>query len=148
LSGLAAGLNPSLNILDTVKPYAKHLLGDEDASWWNLAWGKAKEVGGSLLALPPLMEKSLKQLQNGDIQVKTELGPLMRGIRFQAVLANRIVWALLLSVSAVIWTIFKVQGFALEARGAAYAAGVFAVLLLLNFRKKAERTFRVPQHGK
>lgn len=90
LSGLAADLDPSLNILDVITPYAKRLLGNEDDSWLNIAWDKVKEVGTSLISLPPLLEKSLRQLQNGEIQVKTELGPVIRGLHFQEVLVNRL----------------------------------------------------------
>lgn len=143
LSGLAADLDPSLNILDVITPYAKRLLGNEDDSWLNIAWDKVKEVGTSLISLPPLLEKSLRQLQNGEIQVKTELGPVIRGLHFQEVLVNRLMWTILLAASALIVTLFKVQGFGSEARGGAYAAGVFALMLLLNLRKKAKKPFRV-----
>ncbi len=145
LSGLAAGLDPSMNILEMLKPYAQYILGEEDKTWLGIAWDRTKEVGTSLVALPTLLEKTLNQVQNGDLQVRTELGPLVRGVRFQEVLVNRLVWTILFSVSALIGTLFRLQGFAVEARNTMYAAGAFGVLLLLNLRKRAEKPLRMPQ---
>jgi predicted unusual protein kinase regulating ubiquinone biosynthesis (AarF/ABC1/UbiB family) len=148
LSGLASGLDPSLNILEVIKPYAQYLLGEGQDSILGIAWAKAKEVGGSLVNLPGLLEKTLKQTQNGDIWVKTELGPLVRSVRFQAVLVNRLIWAMMLGFSAVIWTMFRIQGFALEARYTIYAGTVFALLFLLNIRKRVEKPLRMHNHGR
>jgi predicted unusual protein kinase regulating ubiquinone biosynthesis (AarF/ABC1/UbiB family) len=148
LSGLASGLDPSLNILEVIKPYAQYLLGEGQDSILGIAWAKAKEVGGSLVNLPGLLEKTLKQTQNGDIWVKTELGPLIRSVRFQAVLVNRLIWAMMVGFSAVIWTMFRIQGFALEARYTIYAGTVFALLFLLNIRKRVEKPLRMHNHGR
>ncbi len=148
LSGLAAGLDPSLNILDVVRPYAQYLLGEGQDSLLGIAWAKAKEVGTSVVNLPTLLEKTLKQTQNGDIWVKTELGPLVRAVRFQEVLVNRLVWTLLLGFTAVIWTMFKLQGWLLEARYTVYAGTFFALLFLLNLRKRVEKPLRMHNHGR
>lgn len=145
LVGIAAGLDPSLNILEVLKPYAKYILGEEDQTWLDIAWDKTKEIGTSLINLPPILEKTLRQAQNGELQVRTELGPLVRGIRFQQVLVNRLVWTMLFSVSAVVSALFKVQGFAFEAKRTMYAAGVFGILLLLNLRKRSEKPLRSPR---
>ncbi|MDA8441698.1 MAG: AarF/UbiB family protein [Peptococcaceae bacterium] len=146
LSGLAAGLDPTLNVLEMLKPYAQYVLGEENESWLGIVWDRAKVVGGSLLNIPPLLEKTLHQVRNGEVQVKTELGPLTRGIQFQAVLANRLVWAILLATAAVIRTMFVLAGHAGEAVGATYATVFFALLLLLNLRKRADKQLRSP-HG-
>ncbi len=145
LSGLAAGLDPTMNILEMLKPYAQYILGEEDKTWLGIAWDKTKEVGTALLALPTLLEKTLNQAQNGDLQVRTELGPLVRGVRFQEVLVNRLVWTILFSVSALIATLFRLQGFMLETRNTMYVAGAFGFLLLLNLRKRAEKPLRMPK---
>lgn len=142
LTGLAAGLDPSLNILDVLKPYAKYVLGEEDQTWLEIAWGKTKEIGVSLLSVPTMLEKTLRQAQNGELQVRTELGPLVHSIRFQEVLVNRLVWTVLFAVSAGVSTLFKVQGFPVESKTTMYAAAVFGVLLLLNLRKRSDKPFR------
>ncbi|HEX3015297.1 MAG TPA: AarF/ABC1/UbiB kinase family protein, partial [Desulfobacteria bacterium] len=148
LTGLAAGLDPSMNILELVRPYTMHILGEDQQSWTGVALHKAKEIGGSLVALPPLLEKTLHQAQTGDLYVRTELGPVLRAIRFQGILVNRLVWTVLLATSAIISTLFKLKGYTIEARDWTYVAGGFGVLLLLNLRKRAEKPLRIPEGHK
>lgn len=146
LSGLAAGLDPALNVLEMLEPYAHYVLGDEDQSWFNIVLDKAKDVGSSLISIPPLLEKTLQQVRNGDIQVKTELGPLTRGIRFQAVLVNRIIWGMFLATSVLIRTLLEIKGYMGESRTFTWLAVLFAVLLVFNMRKQAEKPLH-SHHG-
>ena len=60
------------------------------------------------IEIPPLLEQTLKDVRAGDVQVKMEMGPVLRQLRFQETLANRLVWAILLAgtgiADAVVWS--------------------------------------------
>ncbi|SFL69971.1 ABC1 kinase family protein [Pelosinus propionicus] len=107
LSGIATGLDPNMNILEVIKPYAKQVLG-QDFSPLQLAWQKTKKIALSGVEIPTLLEQTLRDFRSGDVQVKVEMGPVLRQLRFQETLANRIVWTILLAGTgigaAVVWS--------------------------------------------
>jgi len=143
LSGIAAGLDANMNILSIIKPYAKQVLG-QDFSPWQIVWQKAKKVVQAGIEIPPLLEQTLKDVRAGDVQVKMEMGPVLRQLRFQETLANRLVWAILLAgtgiAAAVVWS----SGQEKLAMHLLYIMGVFALLLVNNLCKQAEKT--LPWH--
>jgi predicted unusual protein kinase regulating ubiquinone biosynthesis (AarF/ABC1/UbiB family) len=138
LSGIATGLDPNMNLLAVIKPYAKQVLG-QDLSPLQLVLQKAKQLALSGVEIPPLLEQTLREFRAGDIQVKVEMGPVLRQLRFQETLTNRIVWSILLSGTgigaAVVWS----NGHKTLAISLLYVMGVFALLLLYNLFKRAEK---------
>ncbi len=143
LSGIAAGLDANMNILSIIKPYAKQVLG-QDFSPWQLVWQKTQKVVRAGIEIPPLLEQTLKDVRAGDVQVKMEMGPVLRQLRFQETLANRLVWAILLAgtgiAAAVVWS----SGQEKLAMYLLYIMAVFALLLVNNLCKQAEKT--LPWH--
>ncbi len=138
LSGIAAGLDPDMNILEMIKPYAKQVLG-EDMSTWQLVWQKAKSVARSSVEIPPLLEKTLRELRTGDIQVKLEMGPLLRQLRFQETLANRLMWTILLAAAGIATAIFWSNGQVTIVHKLWWVLGILILILLNNLRKRAEK---------
>lgn len=145
LSGVAAGLDPELNALEIIKPYGKKLLG-QDFSASRLAWNKVKTAVLSGLDTPPLLNKSLRQLNSGEVQVKFETGPILRQLRFQQTLANRLMWTILLAATGIIEAMFLVTGHDDWARQTLYVLAGLGLLLLNNLRKKAEKDLQLHFH--
>lgn len=147
LSGIATGLDPNMNILAVVKPYAKQVLG-QDFSLSQLVWQKAKKVVLAGVEIPPLLEQTLRDFRAGDVQVKMEMGPVLRQLRFQETLVNRLMWTILLTGTgigaAVVWS----SGQEKLAISLLYIMGVFALLLANNLRKRAEKTLHWRHHSR
>jgi len=138
LSGIAAGLDPNMNILSVIKPYAKQVLG-QDFSPLQLVWQKAKTVALAGVEIPPLLEKTLKDFRAGDVQVKVEMGPILRQLRFQETLANRLMWTVLLATTGIGYTIVLSNGQESLATKLLYLMGALGCLLINNLRKRAEK---------
>jgi len=146
LSGIAAGLDPNMNILSVIKPYAKQVLG-QDFSPLQLVWQKAKAVALAGVEIPPLLEKTLKDFRAGDVQVKVEMGPILRQLRFQETLANRLMWTVLLATTGIGYVIVLSNGQDSLATKLLYLMGAFGLLLVNNLRKKAERPIKWHTHS-
>lgn len=146
LSGIAAGLDPNMNILSMIKPYAKQVLG-QDFSPLQLVWQKTKTVALAAVEIPPLLEKTLKDFRAGDVQVKVEMGPILRQLKFQETLANRLMWTVLLATTGIGYAIVLSTGQENLAVKLLYLMGVFACLLINNLRKRAEKPLNWHTHS-
>ncbi|HEY3424742.1 MAG TPA: AarF/ABC1/UbiB kinase family protein [Negativicutes bacterium] len=147
LSGIAAGLDPSMNIWAVIKPYAKQVLG-QDFSPPQLVWQKAKKAALAGVEILPLLEQTLRDFRTGDIQVKVEMGPVLRQLRFQQTLANRIVWTILLAATGIGAAIVWSNGQERLAIILLYLMGAFALLLINNLRKQAEKPLQWHSHSR
>ena len=146
LSGIAAGLDPNMNILSVIKPYAKQVLG-QDFTPLQLVWQKAKAVALAGVEIPPLLEKTLKDFRAGDVQVKVEMGPLLRQLRFQETLANRLMWTVLFATTGLGYTVVSSNGQESLATKLLYLMGVLGFLLFNNLRKRAEKPLKWHTHS-
>ena len=147
LSGIATGLDPNMNILTLIKPYAKMILGQE-FSPWQLVWQKAKKVALAGVEIPPLLEQTLRDFRAGDVQVKVEVAPILRQLRFQETLANRLVWTILLAGTGIGAAIVWCHGQENLAITLLYMMGGFALLLGNNLRKRAEKPLQWHSHSR
>jgi hypothetical protein len=62
-------LDPDLNFLDEAKPYLKVFV-KEEANVWNQFKEKAARFGGSLVDIPPLLERVLTRAERGELALK------------------------------------------------------------------------------
>jgi predicted unusual protein kinase regulating ubiquinone biosynthesis (AarF/ABC1/UbiB family) len=147
LSGIATGLDPNMNILAVIKPYAKQVLG-QDFSPLQLIWQKAKKIVLAGVEVPPLLEQTLRDLRSGDVQVKVEMGPVLRQLRFQETLANRLVWTILLTGTGIGAAVLWSSGQKDVAISLLYIMGGLALLLVNNLRKRAERVLHWHRHSR
>jgi len=147
LSGIATGLDPNMNILSVIKPYAKQVLG-QDFSPLQLVWQKAKKIVLAGVEIPPLLEQTLRDFRAGDVEVKVEMAPILRQLRFQATLANRLVWTILLATTGIGAAIVWSNGQESLAITLLYIMGVFALLLVNNLFKRAEKTLHWRSHSR
>ena len=147
LSGIAAGLDPNMNILAVIKPYAKQVLG-QDFSPLQLVWQKAKKVVLAGVEIPPLLEQTLRDFRTGDIQMKVEMGPVLRQLRFQETLVNRIVLTILLASTGIGAVVVWTSGQEDLAILLLYIMGAFVLLLVNNLRKRAEKPLHRYSHSR
>ncbi len=147
LSGIATGLDPNMNILAVIKPYAKQVLG-QDFSLLQLVWQKTKKVVLAGVEVPPLLEQTLRDLRAGDVQVKVEMGPILRQLRFQETLANRLVWTILLTGTGIGAAVLWSSGHKDTAIPLLYIMGGIALLLINNLRKRAEKVLHWHRHSR
>jgi predicted unusual protein kinase regulating ubiquinone biosynthesis (AarF/ABC1/UbiB family) len=145
LSGIAAGLDPNMNILSVIKPYARQVLG-QDFSPLQLVLQKVKTVAVAAFEIPPLLEKTLRDFRAGDVQVKVEMGPLLRQLRFQETLANRLMWTGLLASTGIGYIIVLSNGQERLSTMLLYPMAAFGGLLINNLRKRAEKPLKLHKH--
>lgn len=134
-----------MNILSVIKPYARQVLG-QDFSPLQLVWQKAKTVAVAAVEIPPLLEKTLREFRAGDVQVKVEMGPLLRQLRFQETLANRLMWTGLLASTGIGYIIVLSNGQERLSTMLLYPMGAFGGLLINNLRKRAEKPLKWHKH--
>ncbi len=146
LSGLAASLDPEMNILEEIKPYAKKVLGQE-LSPLQLVWNRAKTITKASIDIPPLLNKTLKHLNTGEIQVKVEMGPILRQLRFQQTLTNRLMLTIFISVTGLIIAIFKVYAQDVFLQRMYYLIVILVILLLNNLRKTPDKRLKWHRHS-
>jgi predicted unusual protein kinase regulating ubiquinone biosynthesis (AarF/ABC1/UbiB family) len=172
LVGIGNTLDPNLDWVKILKDQALPLLEqsrrseakDEGAGgfdWRRLAadlfgpaagpavdavWTTVKDTGMSLIRLPGQLERSLAKLENGSVQVQTDLSGLSERLDMQARLMNRLTWAVLAAGTAVVGSLLQNAGQAGEARIAWGGCGLAVLLLLGNLALGNARRRRRSPH--
>ena len=83
VGGLATELNPDINLFSELRPFARMLLERERANgnWAERAQQELRELGQILLALPRQMDAYYKAANRGELQTRSDLTRLERGMR-------------------------------------------------------------------
>ncbi|PSR27277.1 MAG: ABC transporter [Sulfobacillus thermosulfidooxidans] len=88
LVGLATGLDPDINLVELFAPYAKRFVTEDRGGTWGYAKHVVMDMTKTLVDLPELSHRILKQVENGELEAKVEwkqgtsqLHSLYRGIR-------------------------------------------------------------------
>ena len=113
-----------------------------------MVWQKTKKVVLAGVEIPPLLEQTLRDFRAGDVEVKVEMGPVLRQLRFQETLANRLVWTLLLSATGIGAAIVWSNGQESLAIRLLYIMGAFGLLLINNLGKRAEKPLQWHSHSR
>jgi len=74
------------------------------------------------------------------------MGPILRQLRFQEVLANRLMWTFLLGTTGIEYTIVLSNGQESMATKLLYLMGAFGCILINNLRKRAEKPLKWHTH--
>lgn len=133
LMGLTTHLDPKLNPLKIIIPYAEEFVLGKDRSFGDLVAQAVKEVLISYLKLPDQLEKTLHKLNRGEleIQVKNDL----TGSRMIARGLNRLTYAVLLVSSLTAHYLMKESQMPHE-EVPLYLSWFFGSFLLLNLLRK------------
>lgn len=133
LVGLTTQLDPKLNPLTIIIPYAEEFVLGKDKSFGDFIAQAVKEVVISYLKLPDQLEKSLYKLNKGELEIKVRND--LKGSKMIARGLNRLTYAILLvsSLSAhYIMQNNRMEHYEVPL----YLSWVFAAFLLLNLLRK------------
>ncbi len=72
LVGLATGLDPDINLVELFAPYAKRFVTEDHGGTIGYAKRMALDMTHTLIDLPELSSRILKQIENGEIETKVE----------------------------------------------------------------------------
>lgn len=72
LVGLATGLDPDINLVELFAPYAKRFVTEDHGGTLGYTKRMAVDMAHTLLDLPELSSRILKQVENGEIETKVE----------------------------------------------------------------------------
>lgn len=141
LNGINSKLDPDLNIIELARPYALPFIQEEKGLLERML-STGKEIGGSLLVLPRLLEEFLVAANRGELKTKMSsedvTGALNRIYRlvYRAILGS---FALALWVAS---RFFGQQGYSTEAliaKGTAVILLGLALILSLIWKSKGKR---------
>ncbi len=72
LVGLATGLDPDINLVELFAPYAKRFVTEDHGGTMGYATRMALDMTHTLIDLPELSSRILRQVENGEIETKVE----------------------------------------------------------------------------
>ncbi len=72
LVGVATHLDPSVNLVKLFTPYARRFVTQEAGGPAGYAWGRAKDWGQSVLALPPMATRVLRHIEDGELEASIQ----------------------------------------------------------------------------
>jgi predicted unusual protein kinase regulating ubiquinone biosynthesis (AarF/ABC1/UbiB family) len=139
LLGLCNNLDPTLNPLEVVRPYALDLVKDQQGGWLGFVRNLFQGTLVNLLALPDELRKTLDIIKGGELETRTP--DILIGARLLYLAARQ--WLLaLLGLAAIVlaqwfYTIHEAQ----SAQIAYVVAAIFGLLFIQAWRK-GSRFFR------
>ncbi len=83
VAGLATEIYPDINLFDSLRPFARRMLAQEqqEGDWVDRTRKELVELSQILLALPRQMDSYYKSANRGELQMRTDFGRLERMIR-------------------------------------------------------------------
>lgn len=124
--GITGGLNPSIDYLESIKPYIDNLYPKNTG--FQLLLEQGKNLVLQYGALPGKVERIAKRLEAGKLRVRTSQEELIATYQHQAKLANRVVWAILAMGTVFTAAILLVGGF----WGLAQITGLIACVMFIG----------------
>jgi predicted unusual protein kinase regulating ubiquinone biosynthesis (AarF/ABC1/UbiB family) len=139
LLGLCNTLDPGLNPLDVVRPYAMELVKNQEGGWFGFVRRLLQGTLVNALALPDELLKTLRSANKGRLEVRTP--DIRDGARLLYLAARQWLMALLGLAAVVLAQWFLRMG---EPHSARYAYGVALLFgyLLLRAWRRGERIFK------
>jgi predicted unusual protein kinase regulating ubiquinone biosynthesis (AarF/ABC1/UbiB family) len=139
LLGLCNSLDPTLNPLEVVRPYALDLVKDQQGGWLGFVRNLFQGTLVNLLALPDELRKTLDIIKGGELETRTP--DILIGARLLYLAARQWLLALLGLAAIVLAQWFYIIH---EAQSAQIAYGVATIfgLLFIQAWRKGSRFFR------
>lgn len=135
--GITSYLDPQLNPIEIILPYAERFVL-EDKSLTDVVIGISKEVGLSYIMLPHEIQKTLKSLNRGELEIGNP-DTRLQTKRMQ-VLFHQAIYAFLAVFGLGMGHWLSLEGEALLARYHYYGSAVFGALFLLSFFRNRAST--------
>ncbi len=81
LAGICIGLDPGINVWESITPYAKKMLADDGGSRWDFVLAEAGKIFQALVTLPQRLKSTLEKIDRGKLSVRIpRLEPYIRRI--------------------------------------------------------------------
>ena len=129
VAGLATEICPDINLFQELRPFARMLLDEErrNGNWPEQIQKELRELGQILLTLPRQMEAYYKAANRGEIQTRSDVSRLERGIRRVERSTDRLAGGMMATGLFLGGVQLRTRGFAKEADRAWWAAAVAAI---------------------
>jgi predicted unusual protein kinase regulating ubiquinone biosynthesis (AarF/ABC1/UbiB family) len=132
LLGLCNTLDPTLNPLDVIRPYAKeYMLKNEGI--FTFVKSFLRNTLTTTLSLPEEIHQTLQQIKRGEVEVKNP--DVKAAVQLIYILGQQIIYTLLFITTAIFAYLFHKNGEVLYCKTAIYASAFILFLLFRAFRK-------------
>jgi predicted unusual protein kinase regulating ubiquinone biosynthesis (AarF/ABC1/UbiB family) len=133
LLGTCNMLDPQLNPLDIVRPYAEKYLLGKNENPFSLAAGFLRRTATSVLSLPDELRQTLQKAKKGELEIHNP--DIKDGVKLLYSVGQQLIFALLLIATAAFAYLFHKEGEEKYVRMACWAAGCWGFMLFLEMRK-------------
>lgn len=127
LLGLCNALDPTLNPLDVIRPYAKQFLLGEKDGIFSFAKGMLRRTVATTLGLPDEVHQVLQKVKRGELDINNP--DVVAGARLIYASVQQLIFTLLLLAAGALAYLFHKNGEEQFAQIAFWGGGVFALLL-------------------
>lgn len=139
LLGLCNTLDPALNPLEVVRPYAMELVKDQQGGWMGFVRNLVQGTLVNLLALPDELRKTLQKANKGQLEVRTP--DIRDGARLLYLAARQWLMALL-GIAAVVLAQWFLKNEEPRAAQYAYGAAILFTYLFIRAWRNGSKIFR------
>lgn len=143
LYGICIGLDSKISFLDAGKPYLKQFM-PKQARPSQIIKEKGAALGTALVEVPPLLEKTLRRAEQGQLEVKIPLKNVEAALMQNAQASYAIAWGIVLGSSLLGTVYLYVHHFTVAARWGGAASVIFFLILLAKTRTRQRS--RMPRH--
>lgn len=140
LYGICIGLDKDISFLDAGKPYLKQFM-PEGARPLKMIKDKATVLASSLIEVPPLLAKVLRQAERGDLELKLPLKNMQETLEQNTRTSLAIAWGIVLGAAMFSTVYLYVNGFIIEARWGAGATLIAALIFISKTRNQGRKRF-------
>ncbi|HEX3905257.1 MAG TPA: AarF/UbiB family protein [Polyangia bacterium] len=131
LLGVCTTLDPEMSPAAIIEPYLERFLLGEKKQWSEIVLEASREMALSALSLPGELQRFMDRTARGEIEFGFR--NLDENARLIYHVGQQILWGMLAATAAVLATVFDGRGQRHAMLGAAIAAGVCGLLLILNW---------------
>lgn len=137
LYGICIGLYPNISFIDVAKPYVEEIAPERN-DIYRLIKERTSLIGNALLDIPPLMEKALRRVERGELNLTIPLQNINEAIIKNTRATRSLAWSVVLGFSLLTGAYLQVNG---EHTYAVYALlfSIFSFILLLKTNRTPSR---------
>lgn len=134
LVGLATGLDPNINLVELFAPYAKRFVTEDHGGTLGYARQRVERWGQTVIGLPELSNRVLRQIESGDIEAKIHWDPGLHHLRRLTRSLRSLTHAVYVMGFVIAGTLLMTTGYPGYAHWSFALAGI---ALILNFIRRS-----------
>jgi ubiquinone biosynthesis protein len=132
LLGLSAVLDPTLNPIKVVRPYAQQYISKNESAF-SFINGLLRRTVATTLGLPDELHQVMQRLKNGELEIRN--ADTKNGAQLLYTVGQQLIFALLLIASAVFCVLFYKSGDTKAVQFTAWVAAFWAFMLFRAMRE-------------